>query len=161
MSPDVNFISIPSQKFLSVNPTANSVLLVLRAANSVLLLSVASAVTLNGHPIFLFFYNFKVNSGNVCFICLAAETLAEKQSSVEVFFITQIGHRPRASNSKQGQNKDLKKKQGRIMTILELQYDSDPKRLYLKLNRNSFWIFSPANDIVSCREFISSPPMIV
>ena len=31
------------------------------------------------------------------------------------------------------------------------------KRLYLKLTRNSFWIFFPANDIVSYREFISSP----
>ena len=59
------------------------------------------------------------------FICLAAQTLAEKQSSVKVFFITQIGHRPRASNSKQWPNEDLKKEQGRIMTILELQYDSD------------------------------------
>jgi len=43
------------------------------------------------------------------------------------------------------------------MTILELQYDADAKRLYLKLTRNSFWIFFPANDIVSYREFISSP----
>jgi len=31
------------------------------------------------------------------------------------------------------------------------------KRLYLKLTRNSFCIFFPANDIVSYREFISSP----
>jgi len=76
---------------------------------------------------------------------------------VKVFFITQIGHRPWASNSKQGQNKDLKKKQGRIMTILKLQYDVDAKRLYLKLTRNSFCIFFSANDIVSYREFISSP----
>jgi len=43
------------------------------------------------------------------------------------------------------------------MTILELQYDADAKRLYLKLTRNSFCIFFPANDIVSYREFISSP----
>jgi len=69
-------------------------------------------------------YNFKVNIGNVRFICLAAQTLAEKQSSVKVFFITQIGHRPRATNAKRG----LKKKQGRIMTILELQYDADAKK---------------------------------
>jgi len=40
------------------------------------------------------------------------------------FFISQIGHRPRASNSKRG----LKKKQGRIMTILGLQYDADAKK---------------------------------
>jgi len=31
------------------------------------------------------------------------------------------------------------------------------KRLYLKLTRNSYGIFFPANDIVSYREFISSP----
>jgi len=31
------------------------------------------------------------------------------------------------------------------------------KWLYLKLTRNSFCIFFPANDIVSYREFISSP----
>jgi len=73
-------------------------------------------------------YSLKVNSGNVRFICLAAQTLAEEQSSVKVFFITQIGHRPRTSNSKQGPNEDLKKKQGRIMTILELQYDADAKK---------------------------------
>jgi len=73
-------------------------------------------------------YNFKVNSGNVRFICLEAQTLAQKQSSVKVFFITQIGHRPRASNSKRGPNEVLKKKQGRIMTILELQYDADAKK---------------------------------
>jgi len=71
--------------------------------------------------------------------------LAEKQFSVKVFFITQIGHIPRASNSKQGQNKDLKKKHARIMTILELEYDADAKRLYLKLTRNIFCIFFPAN----------------
>ena len=70
----------------------------------------------------------KVNSGNVRFICLAAQTVAEEQSSVKVLFITHIGHRPRASNSKQGPNEDLKKKQGRIMTILELQYDADAKK---------------------------------
>jgi len=62
------------------------------------------------------------------FVCLAAQTLAEKQSSVKVFFIAQIGHRPRASNSKRGPNEDLKKEQGRIMTILELQYDADAKK---------------------------------
>ena len=73
-------------------------------------------------------YNFEANSGNVRFICLAAQTLAEKQSSVKVFFITQIRHRPRASNSKRGPNEDLKKIQGRIMTILELQYDADAKK---------------------------------
>jgi len=43
------------------------------------------------------------------------------------------------------------------MTILELQYDADAKRLYMKLTRNSFCIFFPANDIVSYSEFISSP----
>jgi len=47
---------------------------------------------------------------------------------VKVFFITQIRRRPRASNSKRGPNEDLKKKQGRIMTILELQYDADAKK---------------------------------
>jgi len=91
-------------------------------------LSVASTVTLNGHRIFLFLYHFKVNSGNVRFICLAAQTLAEEQSSVKVFFITQIGRRPLASNSKRGPNEDLKKKQGHIMTILELQYHADAKK---------------------------------
>ena len=80
-----------------------------------------------------------------------------RSNPVSKSFIMQIGHRPRASNSKQGPNKDLKNKQGRIMTILELQYDADAKRLYLKLTRNSFCIFFPANDIVSYREFISSP----
>ena len=54
----------------------------------------------------LFLYNFKVNSGNVRFICLAAQTLAEKQSSVKASFITQIGHRLRPSNSKQGTKKE-------------------------------------------------------
>jgi len=73
-------------------------------------------------------YNFKVNSGSARFICPAAQTLSEEQYSVKVFFITQIGHRPRASNSKRGPNEDLKKKQGRIMTILELQYDADAKK---------------------------------
>jgi len=91
-------------------------------------LSVALAVTLNGHRVFSFLYNFNVNSGNVRFICLAAQTLAEEKSSVEVFFITQIGHRPRPSNSKRGPNEDLKKKQGRIVTILELQNDADAKK---------------------------------
>jgi len=43
------------------------------------------------------------------------------------------------------------------MTILELQYDADAKTLHLKLTRNSFCIFFPANDIVSYREFVSSP----
>jgi len=43
------------------------------------------------------------------------------------------------------------------MTIVELQYDADAKRLYLKLIRNTFCIFFPANDIVSYREFISYP----
>ena len=43
------------------------------------------------------------------------------------------------------------------MTILELQMTLKQKRLYLKLTRNSFCIFFSANDIVSCREFISSP----
>jgi len=52
-----------------------------------------------------------------------SSNLAEKQSSVKVFFITQIGHRPRASNSKRGPNEDLK-----TMTILELQYDADAKK---------------------------------
>jgi len=120
-------------------------------------LSATSAVTSNGHRIFLFLYNFKVNSDKVRFICLATQTLAEKQSSVKVFFIAQIGHRPRVSNSKRGPNEVLKKKQGRIMTILELQMTLKQKRLYLKLTRNSFCIFFSANDIVSCREFISSP----
>jgi len=32
--------------------------------------------------------------------------LAEKQSSVKVFFITQIGHRPRATNAKRGLKKE-------------------------------------------------------
>ena len=44
------------------------------------------------------------------------------------------------------------------MTILELCNTTlTQKRLYLKLTRNSFCIFFPANDIVSYREFISSP----
>ena len=69
-----------------------------------------------------------VNSGNVRFICLAAQTLAEKQSSVKVFFITQIGHRSRGSNSNRGPNEVLKKKHGRVMTILELHNDADAKK---------------------------------
>jgi len=77
----------------------------------------------------LFSYNFKVKGASVHFICLAAQTLAEKQSRVEVFFITQIDHRTRASNSKRGPNEYLKKKQGRIITILELQYDADAKKV--------------------------------
>jgi len=51
-------------------------------------------------------------------------------------------------------------KQARIMTILELQYDAEAKRLYLKLTRNGFCIFFPANDIVSYWEFISRPPHV-
>ena len=76
----------------------------------------------------MFPYKLKVNSDSVCFTCLAAQTLAEKQSSVEIFFITQIDHRPQASNSKRGPKEDLKKKQGRIITILELQYDADANK---------------------------------
>jgi len=72
-----------------------------------------------------------------------------RSNPVSVFFVTQIDHGPRASNSKKGQKKDLKKKLSRIMTILELQYNADSKRLYLKLTRNSFCIFFPVNDIVS------------
>jgi len=60
--------------------------------------------------------------------------LAEKQSSVKVFFITQIGYRPRASSSKRGPNEDSKKKQGRIMTILELQYDAETKKAVPETN---------------------------
>jgi len=78
--------------------------------------------------VFFCFCPILINSGNVRFICLEVQTLAEKQSSVKVFFITQIGHRPRASNSKRGPNEDLKEKQGRIMTILGLQYDADAKK---------------------------------
>jgi len=36
----------------------------------------------------------KVNSGDLRFICLEAQTLTEKQSSFKVFFITEMGHRP-------------------------------------------------------------------
>jgi len=42
--------------------------------------------------------------------------------------ITHISHRPRAPNSKRGPNEGFKKKRGRIMTILELQYDADAKK---------------------------------
>jgi len=91
-------------------------------------MSAASAVTLNGYRVFLFLYNFKVNCGNVHVICLAAQTLTEKQSSVKLIFIMQISHRSRASNSKRGPNEDLKSKQGCILTILELQYDADVKK---------------------------------
>ena len=72
-------------------------------------------------------------------------------------FTTQIGHRPRASNSKRGPNEDLKKKQGLIMTILGRQYDADAKKRYLQPTRNSLCIFFPSNDVVSYREFISNP----
>jgi len=36
----------------------------------------------------------KVNSGDLRFICLEAQTMIEKQSSFKVFFITEIDHRP-------------------------------------------------------------------
>ena len=35
-----------------------------------------------------------LNSGDVPFICLEAQTVTEKESSFKVFFITEIGHRP-------------------------------------------------------------------
>ena len=38
----------------------------------------------------------KLNSGDVRFVCLEAQTLAEKQSTFKVFLITQIGQRPGA-----------------------------------------------------------------
>ena len=79
-------------------------------------------------------------------MCLEAQTLAKKQSSFKVFFITQIGHGPGASNSNcsKGETRSYKKKQGRIMTLPE------PHKKQL------LHLFS-ANDIVSYREFISSP----
>jgi len=36
----------------------------------------------------------KLNSGDLRFICLEAQTVTEKQSSFKVFFITEVGHRP-------------------------------------------------------------------
>ena len=36
----------------------------------------------------------KLNSGDLRFICLEAQTVTEKQSSFKVFLITEIGHRP-------------------------------------------------------------------
>jgi len=47
-----------------------------------------------------------------------------------------------------GRNEDFKTNQGRIMTLTQ-------QRRYLRLNRNSFYIFFTANSIVSYREFIS------
>jgi len=47
-----------------------------------------------------------------------------------------------------GRNEDFKINQGRIMTLTQ-------QRRYLRLTRNSFYIFFTANSIVSYREFIS------
>jgi len=75
----------------------------------------------NEHGIIL-----KLNSADVRSIYLDAQTLAKKQSSFKVFFITQIGHRPGASNSNCSRAKRglIKKKQGRIMTTLGPHYDA-------------------------------------
>jgi len=56
---------------------------------------------------FCFCTVLKVNSGDVRFICLEAQTLAEKQSNFKVFFVTQIGHRPGVSSSKRKPNENL------------------------------------------------------
>ena len=42
----------------------------------------------------LFCAVLKLNSGDVRFICLEAQTSAEKKSSFRVFFIAQISHTP-------------------------------------------------------------------
>ena len=36
----------------------------------------------------------KLNSGDLRFSCLEAQTVTEKQSNFKVFFIAEIGHRP-------------------------------------------------------------------
>ena len=43
------------------------------------------------------------------------------------------------------------------MTILELQYDADAKKVVPETYQKQLLLFFPANDNVSFREFISSP----
>jgi len=47
---------------------------------------------------FCFCIVLKLNRGDVRFICLEAQILAEKQIIFKVFFIVQIGHRPKPQN---------------------------------------------------------------
>ena len=82
---DVNFISRPSQNFLV------DVFGVLHILYNVSL-SAASTVALNENRAFLFCTVLKLNAliwRWYTFLCLEAQTLAKKQSSFKIFFITQ------------------------------------------------------------------------
>jgi len=63
----------------------------------ILSLTAALAVALNEHRRFLFLYCFATKmreyGGDIHFVCLEGGTLAKKQFSFKVFFITQLGHR--------------------------------------------------------------------
>jgi len=75
---NVNFISRPSQKFLSDNSGILQLLYILP-------LTKASAVALKEHRRFLFLYSFAtkcVNSDDIYFVCLEAQALAKKQFSL-------------------------------------------------------------------------------
>jgi len=97
-----------------------------------------SCITLNEDRVF-FCTILKVNSGDVRISCIEAQVLAEKQSSFKVIFITQVGHTPGLSNSKQG----------RIMTILGLQYDADATKSVPETYQKQLLHFFPENGIVS------------
>jgi len=43
------------------------------------------------------------------------------------------------------------------MTIIELQYDANAKKAVPEIYSKQLFIYFPVNDIVSYREFISSP----
>jgi len=74
----------------------------------------------------------KVNSDDVRTTCHEAQTLAEKQSSF--FFITQIGHTPGFSNSKQGPSEDLQK----IGPLFSCQWYRELQGIYLYPSLRSF-----------------------
>jgi len=85
-----------------------------------------------------------------------AQTLAEKQSSFKVFFITQIGHTPGFSNTKRGPSEDLQQT-GSFMTILGLQYDAGTTKKVPEPYKKQLLHIFPASGIVNYIGFISIP----
>jgi len=90
----------------------------------------------------------KLNSGDLRFICLEAQTVTEKQFSFKVFFITETGHRPGWATDQgvkqatdqgvklkllRGRYADLQNNQGRNMTILWPHWDADATKVVPEL----------------------------
>ena len=88
---DINFMSRPSQKFLSEKSGTLQIL-------HIFPLNAASEAALNKHRVFFFFCTvLKLNAWiwrwyTFC-ICLEAQHLANQQFSFQVFFITHLDHR--------------------------------------------------------------------